>query len=141
VFRGGCFDLLHEGHIDGLRFAKEQGDILVVGVSLDERVRQRKGSNRPIITQGSRLAVINAISYVDYALLMPQVKPNLPTPTRQIINKLQPNYFVVEAALEESWSADIDSLQAHGTKLIFDRQSKVGSSSSIIEGIILGARL
>ena len=55
VFAGGCFDLVHEGHVTGMQYCKSKGNLLVVGVSSDERVRQRKGPNRPIRTELGRI--------------------------------------------------------------------------------------
>ena len=48
VFTNGCFDLLHQGHIDLLKEAKSFGDVLIVGLNSDLSIKQLKGPNRPI---------------------------------------------------------------------------------------------
>lgn len=65
VFTNGVFDILHKGHLDLLRFCKEQGDYLVVAIDSDNRVRQTKGDERPINTQWDRKALLEAIRFVD----------------------------------------------------------------------------
>lgn len=67
VFTNGCFDILHAGHVQYLRAARAQGDVLVVGLNSDASVRRLgKGPNRPIQDEGSRAAVLSALDCVDY---------------------------------------------------------------------------
>jgi D-beta-D-heptose 7-phosphate kinase/D-beta-D-heptose 1-phosphate adenosyltransferase len=65
VWVNGTFDIVHLGHIQMLKKAKELGDILIVGIDSDKRVKQLKGKDRPINTLISRLELISAIKYVD----------------------------------------------------------------------------
>jgi D-beta-D-heptose 7-phosphate kinase/D-beta-D-heptose 1-phosphate adenosyltransferase len=58
VFTNGCFDLLHVGHLRCLEFAKQQGDILVVGVNSDASVRRLKGKTRPIVSENERACLL-----------------------------------------------------------------------------------
>ena len=48
IFVNGTFDLLHPGHVSLLTWAKSLGDYLIVGIDTDDRVREKKGSTRPI---------------------------------------------------------------------------------------------
>ena len=48
VFTNGAFDILHTGHAEYLRFARNQGDVLVVGLNNDDSVRRNKGKGRPV---------------------------------------------------------------------------------------------
>lgn len=68
---GGCFDLLHIGHINLLENAKKQGDILIVLVESDASVKKRKGVNRPIHAQSDRAKLVGALSCVDVVILLP----------------------------------------------------------------------
>jgi len=68
VFTNGVFDLLHPGHIELLQFAREQGDILVVGINDDESVRRLKGEKRPIFPLAERMEVLAALECVDYVV-------------------------------------------------------------------------
>lgn len=69
VFTNGCFDLLHIGHVYALVKAKEEGDILWVGVNSDVSVRALKGATRPIYPQEARLYLLNALQCVDGLIL------------------------------------------------------------------------
>lgn len=66
----GSFDLLQAGHLDILEEAKQQGDVLVVGINTDESIRGGKGAGRPIIPQEQRAAMLAALACVDYVTVM-----------------------------------------------------------------------
>ena len=65
VFVNGCFDILHPGHIELLKFARSQGDTLTVAIDSDDRVSELKGPNRPVNKSDTRAAMLSAIRYVD----------------------------------------------------------------------------
>jgi D-beta-D-heptose 7-phosphate kinase/D-beta-D-heptose 1-phosphate adenosyltransferase len=65
VFTNGCFDVIHRGHIDYLRFCRAQGDVVVVGLNSDTSVRAIKGPERPINNQYDRAAVLSGLETVD----------------------------------------------------------------------------
>jgi D-glycero-beta-D-manno-heptose 1-phosphate adenylyltransferase len=66
VFANGCFDLIHVGHIRYLEGARQQGDVLVVGVNSDRSVRQLKGEGRPLLPEEARAELLAALECVDY---------------------------------------------------------------------------
>lgn len=88
VFSNGCYDCLHVGHLNTLKFAKSKGDKLVVGLNSDESVQQLKGDGRPLNKFEDRAAVIASLEFVDYV-----VKFNETTPL-ELIKKLKPTYVV-----------------------------------------------
>ncbi|MFO1514746.1 MAG: adenylyltransferase/cytidyltransferase family protein [Verrucomicrobiota bacterium] len=65
VVTNGCFDLLHLGHVTYLESARNQGDVLLIGVNSDDAVRQLKGPSRPINAEFDRAAVLAALQSVD----------------------------------------------------------------------------
>jgi len=77
VLTNGCFDLLHIGHLSVLKFAKQQGDVLIVGVNSDRSVQANKGPSRPINGQDIRCNLIAAMEDVDYVVVFdePSVEP------------------------------------------------------------------
>ncbi len=86
VFTNGCFDVIHRGHIDYLRFCRAQGDVVVVGLNSDSSVRALKGPQRPINNQNDRAAVLSGLETVDFITifedpsvlnLVKQVKPDV----------------------------------------------------------------
>lgn len=70
VLIGGCFDVLHYGHMDYLRKAKSQGNYLIVALEPDERIIKYK-KRLPIHTQEQRAKNLASIRYVDKVLLLP----------------------------------------------------------------------
>ena len=90
VLVGGCFDILHSAHIEFLKKAKAQGDILIVLLESDERIRKLKGKNRPINNQKDRALILSNLPFVsfvlnlenvqsdrDYEILVKLVKPDI----------------------------------------------------------------
>lgn len=75
VFTNGCFDLLHPGHVDILRKARDLGDRLVVGLNSDASVHRLKGSRRPIVKQEDRGAILSALASVDLVVIFDEDTP------------------------------------------------------------------
>lgn len=71
VVVGGCFDLLHLGHVVFLEKAKKAGDCLIVLLESDKKVKLLKGYDRPLHTQQERAKVLAALTVVDYVVLLP----------------------------------------------------------------------
>jgi D-glycero-beta-D-manno-heptose 1-phosphate adenylyltransferase len=69
VFANGCFDALHVGHVRYLQGARNEGDVLIVGVNDDASVSTLKGPGRPILDQSARAELVAAIRAVDYVVL------------------------------------------------------------------------
>ena len=65
IYISGSFDLLHNGHINQLKKAKEMGDFLYVGVWSDEVVNNYKGGNFPLLSLHERVMMILSCRYVD----------------------------------------------------------------------------
>ncbi len=66
VLTNGCFDVIHAGHVDYLREARRQGDVLVVAVNSDAQVQALKGHGRPVYTEPERLAILGELNCIDY---------------------------------------------------------------------------
>ena len=88
VFTNGCFDLVHAGHTWLLDRAAELGDVLVVGLNSDASVRRLKGSGRPLMPEGDRLAMLTALQSVDAAVVFEEDTP------LEIIQRIQPDVLV-----------------------------------------------
>lgn len=69
VFTSGCYDLLHVGHVRGFEDARALGDVLVVGINRDARVRELKGPARPLVPERQRAEVVAALASVDWVVL------------------------------------------------------------------------
>ena len=75
VFTNGCFDILHAGHVAYLQEAKQQGDLLVVGLNSDASVARLKGPTRPIQNQDDRAFILSALACVDHVVIFDEETP------------------------------------------------------------------
>ncbi len=93
VLVGGCFDILHIGHIKFLQKAKEKGDFLFVLLESDESVKKLKGSKRPINTQKDRAEILSSLKMVDYVIILPKLLKD--GEYDKLIKSLRPNVLAV----------------------------------------------
>lgn len=91
VLTQGSFDMVHIGHARYLYRAKKYGDVLIVGVDCDEKVRFRKGEDRPIVPQDERLEMLTHLGSVDLVVL----KELLPSSQKySLIKAVKPDVLV-----------------------------------------------
>jgi D-beta-D-heptose 7-phosphate kinase/D-beta-D-heptose 1-phosphate adenosyltransferase len=85
VFTNGCFDILHRGHFELLKYCKSLGYV-IVGLNSDNSIRQLKGETRPFFSQKDRAFMLKSCKYVDEVIvfeentpydLIKQVKPDI----------------------------------------------------------------
>ena len=81
VLAGGCFDLLHVGHIRYLRAAKAHGDVLFVGLNSDDSVRGLKGEGRPLIDERERAEILSEFGFVDYVVIFHEERASTLSPS------------------------------------------------------------
>ncbi|TDB71458.1 D-glycero-beta-D-manno-heptose 1-phosphate adenylyltransferase [Micromonospora sp. KC723] len=75
VATGGCFDILHAGHVATLQAARRLGDCLVVCLNSDRSVRALKGPERPVHTEADRARVLAALDCVDAVVVFDEATP------------------------------------------------------------------
>ncbi|MCF6309506.1 MAG: PfkB family carbohydrate kinase [Sulfurimonas sp.] len=114
VFVSGDFNILHPGHLRLLKFAKESGDYLIVGVNGDNL-------NQKGIGQDIRLESIEATSYVDEAFI-------LAVPAVEYIKENKPNIIVKGKEHENRENPELDIISKYGGKLLFS-SGEIGFSS------------
>jgi D-beta-D-heptose 7-phosphate kinase / D-beta-D-heptose 1-phosphate adenosyltransferase len=88
VATGGCFDLLHVGHLATLRAARALGDCLIVCLNSDDSVRGLKGPDRPLTSQNDRSRLLAALDCVDAVVIFDE-----PTP-EAVLAWLRPDVWV-----------------------------------------------
>lgn len=88
VATGGCFDILHVGHVSMLAEARRLGDCLIVCLNGDASVARLKGPNRPIVPASERAAMLSALRSVDAVLVFDEDTPE------QALERLRPDVFV-----------------------------------------------
>ena len=107
VATGGCFDVLHAGHVALLARARRLGDCLIVCLNSDASVRRLKGADRPLCAQGDRAAVLQALASVDAVAVFDEDTPEA------VLHRLRPHVWakggdyagaeLPEAELVASW--------------------------------------
>ena len=107
VATGGCFDLLHAGHVATLRAARRLGDCLVVCLNSDASVRRLKGPSRPLVPAADRAKVLEALACVDAVVVFDEDTPV------EAVRRLRPDVWakggdyagaeVPEAAVLREW--------------------------------------
>ncbi|QFZ18076.1 D-glycero-beta-D-manno-heptose 1-phosphate adenylyltransferase [Saccharothrix syringae] len=88
VATGGCFDLLHAGHVRTLRAARSLGDCLVVCLNSDASVRRLKGPRRPVNGGQDRIEVLRALGCVDEVVVFDEDTPE------RVLATLRPDIWV-----------------------------------------------
>ena len=133
VAAGGCFDLLHAGHVQLLRAARRLGDGLVVLLNSDRSVRALKGPGRPVVAAVDRAAVLSALDCVDAV-----VEFDDPTPAAALAD-LRPDIFakggdygneeLPEQAVMAGWGGQcvvLPYLDGHSTTTLFEEVQRRG---------------
>jgi D-beta-D-heptose 7-phosphate kinase / D-beta-D-heptose 1-phosphate adenosyltransferase len=88
VATGGCFDLLHAGHIATLQAARRLGDCLIVCLNSDSSVRGLKGPDRPLVGQDDRSRLLAALDCVDAVVVFEESTPEA------VLTWLRPDVWV-----------------------------------------------
>ncbi len=137
VLTSGSFDLIHLGHVKYLAKAKEQGDVLAVGVDSDAKIRRRKGEDRPMVPQEERLEMLAHQRPVDLIYLKDDDEQRW-----ALIKAVAPDVLVLTA--DHSYSEDDQRalLEFCGRVEVLDRQASVTTSERIRQMYMhLGDRL
>lgn len=93
VLAGGCFDILHLGHLAFLEKAKKEGDILLVALENDKTIKRLKGKDRPINSQKDRARILSALKVVDYVVLLPPMESH--ADYFSLVKNLKPDVIAV----------------------------------------------
>jgi tRNA threonylcarbamoyl adenosine modification protein (Sua5/YciO/YrdC/YwlC family) len=129
VFTNGCFDILHAGHVSYLKFAREQGDALCVGLNSDASVRRNKGDTRPIIDEMNRAELLASLRFVDYVVFFDDDEP------KNIIAEILPD-ILVKGKDWAHYVSGADIVEANGGKVVLADMVEGLSTTNIIEKIL-----
>ena len=129
VFTNGAFDILHAGHVTYLQFAREQGDVLCVGLNSDASVKRYKGDLRPVNPQDDRACVLAALACVDYVVIFDEDEP------KELIGEIIPD-VLVKGADWAHYVSGRDIVEAHGGKVVLAQMVEGRSTSNTIQRIV-----
>lgn len=127
VATGGCFDLLHAGHVRLLADARALGDCLVVCLNSDASVRRRKGGHRPVVGEHDRRAVLRALAAVDAVAIFEEDTPE------RILSELRPDVWVKGADYAVADLPEADLLTTWGGRAVVLPYLHGRSSSALIK--------
>lgn len=128
-FTNGCFDILHPGHVTYLNFAREQGDVLVLGMNSDASVKRNKGDDRPIVCEQDRATVLAGLECIDYVVPFDEDEP------RELIAELLPDVLVKG----EDWAHYVsgrEEVEAAGGKVVLAKMVEGRSTTNVIARVL-----
>lgn len=117
VFCNGCFDILHLGHIKFLEEAKQQGDILIVGLNSDSSVKEWKKqqekkdwNKRPINSELERAKILSKLGMINYIIIYDDLTPI------SLIEFIKPDIHVNGSDYGED-CIEAEAVKKHGGKI------------------------
>jgi D-beta-D-heptose 7-phosphate kinase/D-beta-D-heptose 1-phosphate adenosyltransferase len=134
VFTNGCFDVIHAGHVSYLRFARDRGDVLIVGVNDDASVSRLKGPTRPVNCIEDRLQVLAAMEMVDAVVAFSEDTP------KDIIERVTPDVLVKGEDWADKGVVGREWVESHGGQVVLAPVMAGRSTTSILERAKSGER-
>ncbi len=129
VATGGCFDVLHAGHVHSLEAARRLGDALVVLLNSDASVRQRKGEGRPVHTAPDRARVLRGLACVDAVVVFEEDDP------REALQRLRPDVWAKGGDYEGAQLPEASVVGSWGGRVVLLPYVTGRSTSSILDKI------
>lgn len=125
VLTSGTFDMVHIGHARYLEKAKKHGDLLIVGVDSDKKIKKRKGPERPVVPQDERLEMLTHLRSVDLVFLK-----ELKDPKWALVKAVRPDTLI---AVEGTYTKNqIKDLKKYcGKVVVLKRQATTSTSAKI----------
>lgn len=130
VFTNGCFDILHIGHVEYLKFARKQGDLLVVGLNTDRSVKSQKGPSRPFVSEAERAKMLAALEDVTYVVLFDELTP------LNLIKDVKPDVLVKGEDWKNAGAVGGEFVESYGGKVVFAPFVEGISTTNIVSRIL-----
>jgi rfaE bifunctional protein nucleotidyltransferase chain/domain/rfaE bifunctional protein kinase chain/domain len=134
VATGGCFDLLHAGHVATLNAARSLGDCLVVCLNSDASVRKLKGDDRPLVSEADRAAVLESLACVDAVVLFDE-----PTP-EAVLQRIRPDVWAKGGDYEGAELPESAVLARWGGRVVILPYVEGRSTTRLLEEVVVRAR-
>ncbi|MEW9533551.1 PfkB family carbohydrate kinase [Microbispora sp. NPDC049125] len=112
IATGGCFDLLHAGHVSLLRRARSLGDALVVCLNSDDSIRRLKGPSRPLVGERDRVEILRALACVDAVAVFEEDTPS------DVIGRLCPDVWVKGGDYTERSMPEAEAVRRVGGEVV-----------------------
>ncbi len=126
VLTSGTYDLFHVGHARYLEKAKELGDLLIVGVDSDAKVKKRKGPHRPVVPEKERVSILSHVRHADVITLK-----GVADPSNHLIKLVSPDVLVVSKSTKHH-SDEVDEKAKYCKEIVvLEPQSETSTSAKI----------
>ena len=128
VLTQGTYDMVHIGHARYFEEARKHGDLLVVGVDSDKKVRARKGPDRPVVPQTERLEMVTHMRSVDIVTLKEHNMPKW-----HLIKTVRPDVLIItKETLDKYGSKKMKEMKSYCSKVVVLQPMAVTSTSAKI---------
>ena len=135
VTASGVFDMLHVGHVRYLQSLRDHGDITVVLVKPDARIKRYKHPNRPIIPETDRARMVAAIEGVDYVVIgahRPEMPAKIDAMYEEFFSLLKPDVYI---ATNEDWHKLSEITDAKVVALPREKAGFFDSTTAILQHV------
>lgn len=126
VLTSGVFDMFHIGHAQYLEKAKALGDVLIVGVDSDQKVKKRKGPTRPVVPEDERVLILAHMRHADVITLK-----NIDDPSNHLIKLISPDVLVVSKSTKHKDDAVDEKAQYCGEIVVLEPQAETSTSAKL----------
>jgi rfaE bifunctional protein nucleotidyltransferase chain/domain len=126
VLTSGTFDLFHIGHAQYLEKAKSLGDLLIVGIDSDAKVKERKGPHRPIVPELERVQIISHCRHADVITLK-----GVGDPKNHLIKIVSPDILVVSKSTSHGEGEVDEKAQYCGEIIVLEPQASTSTSAKL----------
>lgn len=126
VMVNGTFDILHRGHLEMLKFARQQGQYLLVAIDTDRRVKELKGSSRPINNQEDRMFHLMSLEFVNEVKLFDSKEELI-----ELMKSFKPDVYVKGS----DWKKDKSTAHEYSKEVIYYDRIGDYSTTNIIQRI------
>jgi D-beta-D-heptose 7-phosphate kinase/D-beta-D-heptose 1-phosphate adenosyltransferase len=132
-FTNGCFDIIHEGHVELLAEARSHCDRLIVAINSDASVSRLKGPTRPIQSERARSKVISALAFVDAVITFDAETPI------DLITDLKPSVLIKGADYKVEQVVGRSVVEANGGRVVLVPLIPNSSTTQIVEKMRIGS--
>lgn len=137
---GGCFDVLHMGHIDLFRYAKKHVDFLCVLLDNDETITASKGDSRPLFSESLRAEQLAELESVDIAvvwdtLLTAGTKKTDET-WRELLKLTQPDFYITNKRADTFWHKKEKLCKELDIQFLGYKRNRISSSTEIMNQML-----
>lgn len=127
AFANGVFDVLHVGHVRYLQDASRVADVLVVAVNGDNSVRAIKGEGRPVMPEGERAEIVDAIRGVAYVTIFHENSPS------RLLQLLKPDFQCKGTDYTADSVPEAEIVKAYGGRVVIVGDPKDHSTTEMLD--------